>query len=149
MCRCARPPARIPRPLTPASVGRGLTLHGDSVNATDTTVTGRLRLVAPVLPEYGPDIAELALDVRYENDDHVRVRIYDPASSRWETPAVLQDDRVGGGGGDVRCAGVGEPARGPGSRDTAPWAVVAAALADTQARRGVRAGSLHLSRAAA
>ena len=58
--------------------------------------------MAPVLPEYGVDISPLALDIRFESDDHVRVRIYDPNSARWEVPLVLQDDRLGGGGPTVR-----------------------------------------------
>ena len=47
---------------------------------------GTLQLSAPSNDDYGPDIQKLTVEVLFESEDYVRLRITDPESVRWEVP---------------------------------------------------------------
>lgn len=65
-----------------------------SVTETAEGVVGTLVLRSGFYPEFGADIATLQLEVLYESDSHLRVRITDPSNQRWEVPKVLQESRL-------------------------------------------------------
>lgn len=50
---------------------------------------GRLRLTRDELPEYGPSLRELQLDVWEETPHRLRVKVLDPLARRWEVPEDL------------------------------------------------------------
>jgi len=64
------------------------------VTETAEGVVGTLVLRSGFYPEFGADIATLQLEVLYESDSHLRVRITDPSNQRWEVPKVLQESRL-------------------------------------------------------
>jgi alpha-glucosidase len=47
---------------------------------------GRLVLAKEELPEFGASLPELKLNVWFESDERVRIKITDPQDSRWEIP---------------------------------------------------------------
>lgn len=60
-----------------------------SVTDTATGVEGILTLAGEPSTTYGADIEQLSFQVIYEANDYVRLRITDPASSRWEVPSSI------------------------------------------------------------
>jgi alpha-glucosidase len=52
-----------------------------------------LQLIDPVGPAfYGKDIPQLKVDVSFQTQDRIRVKIYDPNNARWEVPTSLVSD---------------------------------------------------------
>lgn len=65
----------------------GYTLSG--VKETATGVKGTLKLIGDGTSAYGPDIKELTMEVIYENENVVRVKITDAHEARWEVPESI------------------------------------------------------------
>ncbi|KAJ5079836.1 alpha-glucosidase [Anaeramoeba ignava] len=51
--------------------------------------TGDLTMISP--GPYGDDIPNLSLNVEYQTETRVRIKIYDPNNARWEVPDVIQN----------------------------------------------------------
>lgn len=60
-----------------------------AIKDTATGVSGVLDLAGEPSSNYGADIEQLSFEVIYEADDYVRLRVTDPAASRWEVPASI------------------------------------------------------------
>lgn len=67
---------------------------GYSVSGVTETATGlkaTLNLIGEGSSAYGPDLKQLSLEVVYENEDVIRVKITDANNARWEVPeSVVQ-----------------------------------------------------------
>ncbi|CCO34760.1 alpha-glucosidase, putative [Rhizoctonia solani AG-1 IB] len=80
-------------PVAPALIARQNTADPDScegyvaknVKSSSNGLTADLTLAAPCRI-YGPDIGKLKLEVTYEDDDRLRVKIGDSAGKRYEVP---------------------------------------------------------------
>jgi alpha-glucosidase (family GH31 glycosyl hydrolase) len=67
-----------------AGQSAGYSLSG--LAETSTGLKGTLKLIGNGNPAYGPDIKELSLEVVYESEDIIRVKITDANNARWEVP---------------------------------------------------------------
>ena len=60
-----------------------------NLNITNYGLQGELILTLPSDNRFGVDIQRLNLEILFESNDYVRIRITDPADNRWEVPQQL------------------------------------------------------------
>ncbi|KAF7976546.1 hypothetical protein HWV62_6195 [Athelia sp. TMB] len=61
----------------------------DAVHKTSTGLTASLYLAGPACNAFGTDIANLTLEVTYEQQERLHVHIYDTAKKQWQVPESL------------------------------------------------------------
>lgn len=75
--------------VTPWCFYMGQTSAGYSLDTFTETATGfkgTLNLIGDGTATYGPDLKKLAIEVHYETEDTIRVKITDANNARWEVP---------------------------------------------------------------